>query len=380
MCASPRPLTVKSSTRLRRARTIIAYWQAGKFVIENYLTGVCVAAEPLTLAVLHFFENWRSIGAFCRSRREYTHESLKSALRDLSHHTLLFCEGSREAKRDAQFDTLWAAWLPHAGAFHFGTKDVPYETNERKINRMLRRFLASSPQPSFCKDYHRCPCFSLPKADRPETEFLNTLLTRRTHRQFSKHSLSLQSLSQLLFYTWGVTSHLQVPLLGRLPLKTSPSAGARHPIEVYVLALNVQGLRPGLYHYAPARHILHRLSSARPHNKAVEYCCGQPWVGKAAALFVMTAVFPRVMWKYRTSRAYRTVLVDAGHLCQTFCLVATWLNLAPFCTLALKDSAIEKDLCLDGVSESVIYVAGVGLPRRGIRTPLVAPSRLLASM
>ena len=74
----------------------------------------------------------------------------------------------------------------------------------------------------------------------------------------------------------------------------------------------------------------------------------------------MTSVFPRVQWKYRTSRAYRTVLLEAGHFCQTFCLTATWLGLAPFCTAAMADSVLERSLGVDGVTESVIYVAGVG--------------------
>ena len=76
----------------------------------------------------------------------------------------------------------------------------------------------------------------------------------------------------------------------------------------------------------------------------------------------MTAVFPRTMWKYQFARAYRVVLLDAGHLCQTFCLVATWLGLAPFCTAALKDTLIEEDLGIDGIRESVLYIAGVGNP------------------
>ena len=81
---------------------------------------------------------------------------------------------------------------------------------------------------------------------------------------------------------------------------------------------------------------------------------------------IMTAVFPRVHWKYEASRAYRMVLIEAGHLCQTFCLTATWLGLAPFCTMSLADSKIEQDLGIDGVNESVIYVAGVGArPRDG---------------
>jgi hypothetical protein len=65
--------------------------------------------------------------------------------------------------------------------------------------------------------------------------------------------------------------------------------------------------------------------------------------------------------------AYRVVLLDVGHLCQTFCLVATWLDLAPFCTAALKDTLIEEDLGIDGIRESVLYIAGVGLPATSVR-------------
>ena len=90
----------------------------------------------------------------------------------------------------------------------------------------------------------------------------------------------------------------------------------------------------------------------------------------AAALFIMTAVFARTMWKYGRARAYRVVLLETGHLCQTFCLTATRLGLAPFGTAALKDSLIEKDLGLDGISESVLYVAGIGLVRPAPREVL----------
>jgi SagB-type dehydrogenase family enzyme len=76
----------------------------------------------------------------------------------------------------------------------------------------------------------------------------------------------------------------------------------------------------------------------------------------------MTAIFLRVMWKYRFARAYRVVLLDAGHLCRTFCLFATWLGLAPSCTAALEDSLIEQDLGIDGISEAPLYLAAVGVP------------------
>ncbi len=92
------------------------------------------------------------------------------------------------------------------------------------------------------------------------------------------------------------------------------------------------------------------------------YCADQPYAARSAALFIMTGIFARTMWKYHHPRAYRVVLLDAGHLGQTFCLTATRMGLAPFSTAALKDSLIEEDLGIDGISESVLYVTGVGVP------------------
>jgi len=81
----------------------------------------------------------------------------------------------------------------------------------------------------------------------------------------------------------------------------------------------------------------------------------------------MTARLDRTRWRYPFARAYRSVLMDAGHLGQTFCLVATWLGLAPFCTAALADSRIEKDLGVDGFDEVVLYAAGVGTRPAGLK-------------
>jgi SagB-type dehydrogenase family enzyme len=188
------------------------------------------------------------------------------------------------------------------------------------------------------------------------------LNSRRTHRKFSKQKPTLQTVSQLLSLVWGVTRYLHSPLFGRLPQKTSPSGGARHPGEVYLLALRIRGLRPGLYHYHPVHHHLEKISSVATPKQAWLYCARQDYTKKSAALFLMTAVFPRTMWKYDRARAYRVVLLDAGHLCQTFCLVATWLGLAPFCTAAFQDTLIEHDLGIDGIRESMLYVGGIGLP------------------
>ena len=128
------------------------------------------------------------------------------------------------------------------------------------------------------------------------------------------------------------------------------------------MAMRVKGLKSGLYHYHPGQHHLKKINTNATRQKAWLYCARQDYVRDAAALFIMTAVFRRTMWKYHLARAYRVVLLETGHLCQSFCLVATWLGLAPFCTAALKDTLIEEDLGIDGIRESVLYVAGIGVP------------------
>lgn len=351
--------------RWRRAASIFSYWTEGQFVIENYRTRTALTANPVTAKVLHVFSHWRSADEVCKELPEFGSRSILRGIRQLVREGFLLEEGSTGAREDEQFVRSWDSWLPHAAILHFGTKDAPYSNSDEAITRQLESYLKESPQPSFFNSSSRklgSRTIALPKATSASSEFVRIILGRRTHREFSGTPLSLDQLSQLLYYTWGVTGFIASSLLGPLPVKTSPSAGARNPCEVYVVSLGVHGLSRGLYHYGADRHILEHISGKVSRVRASQYCAGQRWVKEAAALFLITGVFRRSMWKYRFSRAYRTVIADAAHLCQTFCLMATYLRLAPFCTMALKDSMIERDLGIDGINESVLYVAGVGLP------------------
>jgi SagB-type dehydrogenase family enzyme len=133
-----------------------------------------------------------------------------------------------------------------------------------------------------------------------------------------------------------------------------------HPSEAYLVARKVEGVAPGIYHYDAGGHRLQRLRAGASSAEIQRYLAGQWWFRDAAAVVFLTAVFGRNQWKYDYARAYRAILIEAGHLCQTFCLTATWLGLAPFCTIAVADTKIEQSLGLDGISESVIYAMGVG--------------------
>lgn len=346
--------------RLRRARSLMAYWRDGDFVIENFVTRVAVSAAPITVQILSLFDDWQNRGGLADRLPEYSRASIARAVRDLVDHTLLVTERSAAARVDEEVATTWKHWLPH-GSFHFATKNAPF-ANPRQWKRLAKAIKASGPQPALVKTYPGRKTKALPAARTDSDEFLRVLLARKTHRTFSGESLPLASLATLLRYTWGSIGQFESPNFGTLFHKTSPSGGARHPAEVYVAALDVDGLTPGLYHYNHVDHTLEQLRTGDLRDEVLRLTLAQAHVGNACAVCFMTAVFPRSSYKYHTARAYRVVTLDTGHVGQTFCLVATWLGLAPFTTAALADTDTERALGIDGVNESVLYVAGVGMP------------------
>lgn len=346
--------------RLVSARCQTAYWDNQDLRIVNYLMRTTYSANPIVLEVIRFFSCARTIRDAMLEFSAYSPESVGEAILKLIEASLLLDCDSPEWARDDLAYRSWKSWLPE-GALHFLTKDAPYVGGDGTIEQRMQ-LVPSTPSPPLYKRTPGVESMPLPVINRERDTFFDTLHARRTHREFSDAPVPLGSVSRLLHTTWGVQAYLESKTFGPLPLKTSPSAGARNPIEVYLMALRVEGLDCGLYHYDARGHALEAIRSEATPSLARAYCADQPYAAHAAALFIMTAVFARTMWKYPHPRAYRVVLLDAGHLAQTFCLTATRMGLAPFSTAALKDSLIEQDLGIDGISESVIYVTGLGMP------------------
>jgi SagB-type dehydrogenase family enzyme len=358
--------------KLKSASCQIAYWESGKLRIANYLTRRTFATNPVTLDLIRFFSTPSTIQKALVEFRSYSRESVAASILKLIEAQLLLEHGSAEWERDKQVESSWGPWLPEGG-FHFMTKDTPFVGVDWPIEEKMKALPTTRAPPQFKRTAAAAPIrlpapeipadWSRGSGDVPSGDtFFETLHARRTHREFAKAAVSLESVSNILQTTWGVQGYVQTNVFGKLPYKTSPSGGARHPIEVYLVALRVKGLNKGIYHYQAKDNHLTKIPGKASARMASAYCADQPYFGEAAALFIMTAVFARTMWKYGRARAYRVVLLETGHLGQTFCLTATRLGLAPFTTAALKDSLIEKDLGIDGISESVLYVTGVGVP------------------
>ena len=249
--------------------------------------------------------------------------------------------------------TPWLEWSPAAHLFHLATRDVAFARRESTdTNDRTPRPPAELPPRG---NFH----VALPTPRLAGASLRTALRDRRTHRRFAPGPISLDAVGTLLGVTFGVQAWAHASE-GRLALKTSPSGGARHSLEAYVWARRVDQVPSGLYHYRPGAHVLTRLDDHREPDTVTSWLPAQPGYEEAAIVVVLSSELARVAWRYRSARAYRVVLIECGHLAQTFCVTATALGLAPFCTAALADTAIEQDLGLDGLMQPAMYVVGAG--------------------
>lgn len=345
--------------RYRRSPFLISYWFGPVLVFENYVTRQRVAGDSLVSDFIAYCDEPRTIAEICSRFPKEKPDLVLDGLRRLRKYSLLepFAGKSRDAT-----DTWheWEPWSPSASYFHFSTKDVKYERSDAEDFSSLRELARRKPLPPRRKHNPSVKRVMLSK-HIGTGEFERVLKERRTWREFSSRPPELSQLETLLLLSFGVQGWAKIRGVGCLPLKTSPSGGALHPLESYVLIRNVKGIAAGIYHYNAEDHCLELLRAGTSKIEIKKLLAGQDWFCGAAFVVFVTAIFRRSQWKYGHPRAYRVVLAEAGHVCQTFCLTATWLGLAPFCTMALADTKIERVLGVDGITESVVYAMGAGV-------------------
>lgn len=206
------------------------------------------------------------------------------------------------------------------------------------------------------------------KLPAPDGGMMDQLLLQRyTGRNYDPAAfLPLDVASRLLHRTWGAQDQRTMADDSIALKKTSPSGGSLHPVEAYVMVQRVDGVAPGLYHYHPTRHALEPIKLMEPGSTralAFEMVARQEWFADAPMLVIMAARVARNFWKYRNhSKAYRALILDAGHLSQTFYMLATEAGLPAFITAAVNEATIEQEFGLDPLSDAVVAVVGCGKP------------------
>ncbi len=165
--------------------------------------------------------------------------------------------------------------------------------------------------------------------------------------------ISFQKLSKLLWAGQGITDK-------RHHYRSTPSAGAKYPLEIFVFVGNVEDLPIGLYKYIPKGHKLvvlanydrrRALARSIPPNK-VDRILEPPVV------LVIGANFKRTESKYGTRRGPHYVYIEAGACAENIALEAEDLYLSTFIWGAFDDNFVYKACRMEDEQPIIIMPIG----------------------
>ena len=188
----------------------------------------------------------------------------------------------------------------------------------------------------------------------PKPEFKSTisveeaLLGRRSVRDYTKDSLTIDQISQLLWAAQGITA--------KWGGRTAPSAGALYPLEIYLVTGEIKGIEPGLYHYDPGEHAISQRKAGDLRKKVTQASLYQDEILKAPATLIITAVYERTAKKYG-ERSTRYVHMEVGFAGENIYLQAESLNLGTVFIGAFDDDEVKRAL---GIEEEPLGIMPVG--------------------
>jgi SagB-type dehydrogenase family enzyme len=139
-----------------------------------------------------------------------------------------------------------------------------------------------------------------------------------------------------------------------------PSAGARYPVEVYLIAIRIESVPPGVYHYDSHAHCLTRLIEQNL-STGLEEIVGDHDMTCPSFVVILTAVFHRSMIKY-AGRGYRYALFEPGGIAQTLELVSRSRGLDVVWLGGFPDQEVAKllDLNWEMEMEAPVLLLAIG--------------------
>lgn len=177
--------------------------------------------------------------------------------------------------------------------------------------------------------------------------------TRRSLRQYSNVPFSFEELSYVMWETSRVDRHTD-----SATFRTIPTGGATNAMESYVMINNVEGMKPGIYHYVQDKHILALIDEREDVQERTNKALSQQLRG-AAMVLILTAVPYRSEYKYSFT-AHKMIAMEAGHSGQNASLVAENIDAGAVCLAAYNQKLLDELLQIDGEEEFATYAIPMG--------------------
>ena len=171
----------------------------------------------------------------------------------------------------------------------------------------------------------------------------SAMYSRRSVREYCASALTIEEISQILWAAYGITKpdNSGREFL-RGGMKTAPSAGARYPLEIYLVATNVSGIPPGIYLYRPQGHQLLKLADGNFRDDLADASFSSDVINSAAACLVYSAIYNRTTEKYGEMGQNRYVCMDVGFSAENVYLQTRSLGIGTVMVGGIIDDKVKK--------------------------------------
>ena len=196
----------------------------------------------------------------------------------------------------------------------------------------------------------------LPPPKRIGKMSLEEAISKRSSvRDYRDESISLEHLSQLLWAAQGITH-------GGI-FRAAPSAGATYPLELFVVAGKVEGLKAAIYRYDAKSHSLHLHMEGDQRQKLTDTSSfHQDFIAQVPVDIVICAIYERTS-NFYGERGVRYVHMDTGHAAENIALQAVALGLDTVMVGAFDDEGMSRVMRLPGELKP-LYIIPVGKQRQ----------------
>lgn len=229
-----------------------------------------------------------------------------------------------------------------------------HRQTEYRRNSMSGHSLNWASQPDVYKGYDGISSISLSQGKPLENKDLGQMLDKKT--PLPPPHITFETLSDILRMTSALTAKVRYP--GQdFYYRSVASAGALYPNEIYLAHDRIPDLNPGLYHYGIKKRVLYPLRRQKVIQPVLDAMGFQEKTPVVASLLV-TGIFFRSSWKYR-ARAYRYVLLDAGHLLENLILSLQYLSIPFSVHYRFHDREMNQLIGVNGKQEACIAVVHI---------------------
>ncbi len=193
------------------------------------------------------------------------------------------------------------------------------------------------------------------------TPLSEALEVRRSKHHASAEPLPLSALSTCLHWSAGVREELPAYNRNHYPVRYAPSAGGLAPVDLYLVANNVEDLAQGLYYYHPGEHELRLVDDGNLRRLVARAATYAEWLAYSSVVMFLVGDMDRVEWKYG-ERGYRFLHVDSGVMCQNLYLTGAANGLHTCAVAAYYDEEVCQLLGIDGDRQFPVVMFGLSVP------------------